>query len=50
MKKYKSEIFGHLDIIVTENEDDFEGEKERWKERNRHFGQVGLASDADPKP
>lgn len=32
MKKYKSEIIGHLDIIVTENEDELDGDKMQWKE------------------
>ena len=46
MKKYKSEISGHLDIIVTENEDNFEGEKETWKEIQIHGDPEGLKSFA----
>jgi hypothetical protein len=44
MKKYKSEISGHLDIIVTENEDNFEGERETWKEIQIHGDSEGLKS------
>jgi hypothetical protein len=44
MKVYKSEISGHLDIIVTENEDNFEGEKEAWKEIQIHGDSEGLKS------
>jgi len=44
MKKYKSEISGHLDIIVTESADDFEGEKETWKEIQIHGDPEGLKS------
>jgi len=32
MKKFKSEISGHLDIIVTENKDEIDGEKMQWNE------------------
>jgi hypothetical protein len=46
MKKYKSEIFGHLDIIVTENEDELEGEKMKWKEVLIHGDPEGLKSFA----
>jgi hypothetical protein len=44
MTKYKSEISGHLDIIVTENEDNFEGEKETWREIQIHGDPEGLKS------
>jgi hypothetical protein len=44
MKNYTSEIIGHLDIIVTENESDFGGEKETWKEIQIHGDPEGLKS------
>jgi hypothetical protein len=44
MRKYKSEISGHLDIIVTEGEDEFEGVKETWKEIQIHGDPEGLRS------
>jgi hypothetical protein len=44
MKKHKSEISGHLDIIVTENQDNFKGEKETWKEIQIHGDSKGLKS------
>jgi hypothetical protein len=46
MKKYKSEISGHLDIFVTENEDESEGEKTKWKEILIHGDPEGLKSFA----
>ena len=44
MQKYKSEIIGHLDVIVTENEDNFEGRKDTWKEIQIHGDPEGLKS------
>ena len=44
MEKYKSKIFGHLDIIVTENEDELDGEKMQWKEILIHGDPDGLKS------
>ena len=38
------EINGHLDIIVTETEDDFDGKKEQWKEILIHGDPEGLRS------
>ena len=38
------EIEGHLDIIVTENKDDFEGNKEKWKEISIYGDPAGLRS------
>ena len=44
MNKYKSEITGHLDIIVTENEDELDDEKMEWKEILIHGDPEGLKS------
>ena len=38
------EINGHLDIIVTENEEEFEGEIEKWNEILIHGDPKGLLS------
>jgi hypothetical protein len=46
MEKYKSEIFGHLDIFVAENEDERKGEKMQWKEILIHGDPEGLRSFA----
>ena len=46
MANYKSEISGHLDIFVTDNEDEFEGEKTKWKEILIHGDPEGLKSFA----
>mgnify|MGYP006875565470 FL=1 len=46
MNKFKSEITGHLDIIVTENEDELDGEKMEWKEILIHGDPEGLKSFA----
>ena len=46
IEKYKSEIAGHLDIFVTENEDEFEGETTKWKEILIHGDPEGLKSFA----
>lgn len=46
MTNYKSEISGHLDIFVTDNEDEFEGEKMKWKEILIHGDPEGLRSFA----
>ena len=46
MLKNKSEIVGHLDIIVTENEDELNGEKMKWKEILIHGDPEGLKSFA----
>lgn len=39
MDKYKTEISGHLDIFVSENEDELDGEKMKWKEVLIHGNQ-----------
>jgi len=46
MNKFKSEITGHLDIIVTENEDELDGEKMEWEEILIHGDPEGLKSFA----
>jgi hypothetical protein len=46
MDKFKSAITGHLDIFIAENEDDFNGEKENWKEVLIHGDPEGLRSFA----
>lgn len=47
MKKYKSEISGHLDIFVTHNEDEFNGEISKWDEILIHGDPEGLRSFAN---
>jgi hypothetical protein len=44
MKKFKSEIIGHLDIIVKENEDELDGDKMQWQEVLIHGDPDGLKS------
>jgi len=44
MKEFKSEITGHLDIIVTENVDELDGDKMQWKEVLIHGDPDGLKS------
>jgi len=44
MKKYKSEITGHLDIFVADNEDEFEGEITKWQDVLIHGDPDGLRS------
>jgi hypothetical protein len=46
MKKYKSEITGHLDIFVVDNEDEFEGELTKWQDILIHGDPKGLKSFA----
>jgi hypothetical protein len=46
MKKYRSEITGHLDIIVADNEDEFEGEIQKWQDVLIHGDPEGLRSFA----
>ena len=46
MKKYKSEITGHLDIFVADNEDEFEGEITKWQDNLIHGDPDGLRSFA----
>lgn len=46
MKKYKSEITGHLDIFVADNEDEFEGEITKWQDILIHGNPEGLRSFA----
>ena len=47
MGKFKSQISRHLDIIVTENEDELDGEKMQWKEILVHGDSDGLKSLAN---
>ncbi len=46
MKKYKSEITGHLDIKVHNQEDEFEGEIEKWQDVLIYGDPEGLRSFA----
>ena len=46
MKKYKSEITGHLDIFISEREDEAEGEILKWQEVMIHGDPEGLRSFA----
>jgi hypothetical protein len=46
MKTYKSEITGHVDIFVANNEDEFEGEITKWQEILIHGDPDGLRSFA----
>src|SRR5450432_1304672 len=46
MKKYQSKITGHLDIVIAENEDEFEGETIKWQEILIHGDPEGLKSFA----
>lgn len=44
MTKNISEIIGHLDILVAENEEEFNGEIMKWKEILIHGDSEGLKS------
>lgn len=44
MKNFKSAITGHLDILVTQNEDELNGSKEYWNEVLIHGDPEGLRS------
>ena len=44
MRKYKSEITGNLDVFVSENENEFEGEITKWNEILIHGDSEGLKS------
>jgi hypothetical protein len=44
MNNYKSEITGHLDIFVAENEDKLDRERINWKEILIHGDPEGLRS------
>ncbi len=46
MKKYKTEISGHLEIFVANNEDEFEGEIVKWQNILIHGDPQGLKSFA----
>ena len=46
MEKYKSEITGHLDIFIAENEDEFDGKKTKWQDILIHGDPEGLRSFA----
>jgi hypothetical protein len=45
-KYYGGEIKGHLDIFVADNEDEFEGEIEKWQDVLIHGDPEGLRSFA----
>lgn len=47
IEKFKSEITGHLDIFVTENDDELHSGKVRWKEVLIHGDSEGLKSFAN---
>jgi hypothetical protein len=44
MKKYKSEITGHIDIFIADEECDFEGEITKWQNVLIHGDPEGLRS------
>ncbi len=46
MEKHQSEISGHLDIFIAENEDEFEGEITKWQDILIHGDPEGLKSFA----
>jgi len=45
-KWYGGEIKGHLDILITDDEDEFEGEITKWQEVQIHGDPEGLRSFA----
>ena len=46
MKLYDAKISGHLDIIIHDKQDDFEGQIEKWREVLIHGDPEGLRSFA----
>ena len=46
MKKYQSEISGHLDIFIAKNENEIEGEATTWHDILIHGDPEGLKSFA----
>ncbi len=46
MKEFTSEIKGHLDIFIVENEDFFDGKLEKWQDILIHGDPDGLRSFA----
>lgn len=44
MKKYKTPITGHLDIFITQNKDEFEGNVQYWNDILIHGDPEGLRS------
>jgi hypothetical protein len=46
MKPYQSEITGHLDLFVADNEEEVEGEPEKWQTILIHGDSEGLKSFA----
>ena len=46
MEKFISEITGHLDIIIQDNQDEFEGTISNWREVLIHGDSEGLRSFA----
>ncbi|MDR3679823.1 MAG: hypothetical protein P4L41_07645 [Flavipsychrobacter sp.] len=47
MNKFKSVITGHLDIIVDQYEEEYDGKMEYWKEVQIHGDPEGLRSLAN---
>lgn len=47
MKKYRSEIAGHLEICVDNKEEEFEGEIHKWQDVLIHGDPEGLRSFAN---
>ena len=44
MEKYQSEISGHLDISIANNQDEFEGKTTKWQDILIHGDPEGLKS------
>jgi hypothetical protein len=44
MKKYNLKINGHLDVLTTNNHNDFEGDVEKWQDVLIHGDPEGLRS------
>ena len=44
MKKYKSEITGHLDIFIGDNQEECDGEIMKWRDVLIHGDPAGLKS------
>ncbi len=47
MRVFGFEISGHLDVFVAENEEEFDGEVQRWKDVLIHGDPEGLRSFAN---
>ena len=44
MENYALKITGHLDVLVDDNEDEFEGKIQKWQEVSIHGDPEGLRS------